>query len=289
MKIAISVTNGLVDGPGEGEELAIYEVDGDRYRLIERIKNPALTARAARGLAALAELRRRGVSAVITSEIGPRGFDVAKQWGMKIYIAEGNAEEALEKFIRGELKEAEGPTHMDHGHHRHWHYGGVSEEELELISTYLPQGGVAADLGCGPGRLCGPLAEIASKVYCVDVDADALRYVAEQGLGNAVLLNEDLTHTTIPAGEVDLVIMSNVFHDIVDRGAAVDEIERILKPGGHVVIIEHKPGAPFGPPSFVKMKPDEVRKYFNRFKEVEYRDLGHLYAIVFRKIIEKFV
>nr|KJR73188.1 MAG: methyltransferase type 11 [Thermoproteus sp. AZ2] len=283
MKIAISTTNGLVDGPGEGEELAIYEVDGGRYKLVERIKNPALSARAARGLAALAELRRRGVGAVIISEIGSRGFDVAKQWGMKIYIAEGSAEEALEKFIRGELKEAEGPTHMHHGGHGHWHYGGVSEEELELISKYLPPGGVAADLGCGPGRLCGPLGEIASKVYCVDIDADALRYVAEQGLGNAVLLNEDLTRTTIPAGEVDLVVMSNVFHDVVDKEAAVEEIKRVLRPGGYVLIIEHKPGTPFGPPSFVKTKPDEVRRFFNRFKEVEYRDLGHQYAIVFRK------
>jgi hypothetical protein len=56
-----------------------------------------------------------------------------------------------------------------------------------------------------------------------------------------------------------------------------------LKPGGYAILIEHKPGSPFGPPSFLKMSPDEVRRYFGDFKEVEYQDLGHNYALVFQK------
>jgi ubiquinone/menaquinone biosynthesis C-methylase UbiE len=77
--------------------------------------------------------------------------------------------------------------------------------------------------------------------------------------------------------------MSNVFHDLADKRAAVAEIARILKPGGYAILIEHKPGSPFGPPSFLKMSPDEVRRYFKDFKEVEYQDLGQNYALVFQK------
>jgi len=78
MKVVISETGGRVDGPGEGEELAIYEIAEGRYKLIERVENPARHARMARGAAALAEARRRGAQALVVSEIGPRGFEMAQ-------------------------------------------------------------------------------------------------------------------------------------------------------------------------------------------------------------------
>lgn len=282
MRVAISETKGRVDGPGEGEELAIYEIDGGRYKLVERMENPARYARMARGAAALAEARRRGAGAIIVAEIGPRGFEIASRWGLKIYIYEGPVEEALRKFLAGELKEASGPTHGEH-HHHEGHGLGVSEDEYVLLLKYTPKGGVAADLGCGAGRLCEVLKDIASTVYCVDIDNEALEHVRRIEAPNLVVLNEDILHTSIPGGAVDTAVLSNVFHDIVDKEAAVEEISRILKRGGHVVIIEHKPGSFFGPPSFKKISPDEVRKYFKEYREVEFVDMGHHYALVFEK------
>ncbi|MEL9991608.1 MAG: methyltransferase domain-containing protein [Thermoproteus sp.] len=283
MRVAISETKGRVDGPGEAEEIAIYDVEGGSYKLVERLENPAKYARMARGAAALAEAHRRGAQALIVSEIGPRGFEIASRWGMKIYIYEGLAEEALDLFAKGALKEATGPTHGEH-HHHGGHWRGVSEEEYALLIRYTPKGGVAADLGCGAGRLCEVLKDLASRVYCVDIDADALREVEKIGSPNLVILNEDVRRTTIPGGVVDVVVMSNVLHDLDDKNAAVREIARILRPGGYAIVIEHKPGSLFGPPSFLKMSPDDVRKHFvGGFKEVEYVDLGHNYALVFQK------
>jgi len=282
MKVVISETGGRVDGPGEGEELAIYEIAEGRYKLIERIENPARHARMARGAAALAEARRRGAQALVVSEIGPRGFEMARSWGLKIYIYDGPVEEALAKLIKGELREPEGPTHRG-GHHHGGHWRGISEDEYALLLKYTPRGGVAADLGCGVGRLCEALKDMASRVYCVDVDEEALREVEKIGAPNLSILREDVLHTSIPGGVVDVAVMSNVFHDLADKRAAVAEIARILKPGGYAILIEHKPGSPFGPPSFLKMSPDEVRRYFGDFKEVEYQDLGHNYALVFQK------
>lgn len=282
MRIAISETKGYVDGPGESEEIAIYEVGGGGYRLIERVENPAKYARMARGAAALAEARRRGAQAFIASEIGPRGLQIARNWGMKIYIFQGSSEEAVKLFAQGLLKEAAAPTHGEHGHGRMWR--GVSEDEYALIAKYLPKGGVAADLGCGAGRLCDVLKDFASRVYCIDLDEDALKEVAKIGAPNLIILKEDVLHTSIPKEAVDLAVMSNVFHDLLDKEAAVREVERILKAGGHILIIEHKPGTLFGPPSYLKMSPDEVRRYFAKMKEVEYSDLGHTYALVFEKI-----
>ncbi|MEM0092566.1 MAG: diguanylate cyclase, partial [Saccharolobus sp.] len=44
MKVAIPVTQGFVDGPGEGEEVHIYEIENNNVRLIEKYENPALNA-----------------------------------------------------------------------------------------------------------------------------------------------------------------------------------------------------------------------------------------------------
>lgn len=281
MRVAISETRGRVEGPGEGEELSIYDVSGGRYVLVEKLENPAKYAKMARGAAALAEARRRGATAIIVAEIGPRGFEIARQWGMKVFVYEGSVEEALAKLVAGELKEVSGPTHERH--HHHGYALGVSEDEYALLLKYTPKGGVAADLGCGAGRLCDVLKDIASLVYCVDIDKEALEHVKRIDAPNLVLLNEDILHTSIPGGAVDVVVLANVLHDVADKKAAVEEISRILKRGGHVVVIEHKPGSLFGPPSFMKIGPDEVKRYFKEFKEVEYDDLGHHYALVFEK------
>lgn len=115
MKIAIPVTNGKVDGPGEGLEVHIYEIKDGKASLIEKYENPALRATAARGVHMLKSALDRGINAVIVSEIGPQGVKLLKGKA-KIYLAEGlDVNEALDKLIRGELMETDRPTH-DHHH-----------------------------------------------------------------------------------------------------------------------------------------------------------------------------
>ncbi|WP_054849994.1 class I SAM-dependent methyltransferase [Vulcanisaeta sp. JCM 14467] len=122
---------------------------------------------------------------------------------------------------------------------------------------------VIADLGCGEGRYCDFFKDYASKLYCVDIDEAAIEEVRRRfgNYGNVTILNEDITHTSIPSGSVDLVFMSNVFHDVDDKEAAVKEISRILKPGGRLLIIEFKENVLFGPP--FKLSPEEVEEYFS--------------------------
>ncbi|AWR96394.1 diguanylate cyclase [Acidianus sulfidivorans JP7] len=114
MKVAIPVTNGIVDGPGEGEEVHIYEISDNKINLVEKYENPALKATAARGAHMLKSVLDRGVNAVIVAEIGPPGVRLLRG-KVKIYLGEGmREEEALEKLIKGELKETDKPTHGEH-------------------------------------------------------------------------------------------------------------------------------------------------------------------------------
>ena len=172
--------------------------------------------------------------------------------------------------------------------HHYLHHSYVSDELVDLITSNIPQNGVAADLGCGSGRFCPILLSKASRVYCVDVDEYALKmakdYVKDE---RAVFLNEDASSMSIPSGTVDVVIMVNSFHDMEDKVKVASEVGRILKQGGLAIIIESKPGlAVPGPPPWLRMKPEEVLRYFNSelFKAIEVKDLGNFNAILIRRI-----
>ncbi|BBL47482.1 MULTISPECIES: NifB/NifX family molybdenum-iron cluster-binding protein [Metallosphaera] len=117
MKVAIPVTNGMVDGPGEGLKVRIYEVDKE-VKLLEEYDNPALTAMAARGIYMLRSALDKGVTAFIVAEIGPPGVRFL-EGKAKIYLAEGKVEDVLNKLIKGELKETHEPTHGEHHSHGH--------------------------------------------------------------------------------------------------------------------------------------------------------------------------
>ncbi|QKR00877.1 diguanylate cyclase [Metallosphaera tengchongensis] len=118
MKVAVPVTNGLVDGPGEGEKVRIYEVEGMEAKLVEEYDNPALTANYARGVHMLKSALERGAKTFILVEIGPPGIRFL-QGKAKVFLAEPNtsAEEAVRMLVEGKLKETDKPTHGEHHHH----------------------------------------------------------------------------------------------------------------------------------------------------------------------------
>ncbi|GGP22454.1 SAM-dependent methyltransferase [Thermocladium modestius] len=176
---------------------------------------------------------------------------------------------------------------MFHGRHgAHW--GSFRSPELEkLIEETMNHVEAAADLGCGEGRFCGVLSRHADKVYCVDADADAIEAARGSAAGgNAVFLVEDAGRTSIPSGEVGVVLMVNSFHDMQDKRAVAREVYRILRDGGRALIIEFKPGVGgFGPPSWIRMKPGEVAEILGeaglRLERID--EVGNQNALLFRK------
>ncbi|MGC9105505.1 MAG: NifB/NifX family molybdenum-iron cluster-binding protein [Thermoprotei archaeon] len=120
MRVAVPVTNGYVDGPGEAEKVRIYELNGTEIKLVEEYPNPALTKEMARGVWMLKSGLEKGAKAFIVAEIGPPGFRLLKEAGASIYVVDPMpAEEALKLLAEGKLQEATGPTHGEHHHHHH--------------------------------------------------------------------------------------------------------------------------------------------------------------------------
>ncbi len=162
-----------------------------------------------------------------------------------------------------------------HGHSGGHKHGRKSSREVINASFFMEQWGPATgesvlDLGCGDGHLSIAAAQQTGPdgvVYAFDVDHEWLTEsetaAAEQGIDNVRWVSGDATRS-IPLERhcVDYVLMSNVLHGFVANNeltAVMQEVNRVLKPGGRLVVVEFKKAEmDYGPPVSIRLKPDEV-------------------------------
>lgn len=108
---------------------------------------------------------------------------------------------------------------------------------------------VIADVGSGPGISARMFLENGSTVYAVEPN-EAMRSAAERLLGdfpNFISCRGKAEETGLPNGSVDFAIAAQAFHWFDAEGTR-EEFVRILKPGGHIVLIwneRHLDSTPF--------------------------------------------
>jgi SAM-dependent methyltransferase len=109
-----------------------------------------------------------------------------------------------------------------------------------MLSAVLRGVGVPAcivDVGCGDGTATSIAAQRNPGHHVVGLDwsADALRRARRRGL---TLVRAALEGPGLPlaAAAADVVIMSEVIEHLVDTDAAVEEVHRVLKPGGSLLL-----------------------------------------------------
>lgn len=141
-----------------------------------------------------------------------------------------------------------------------------------LFATGLSSGMKVADLGAGAGfyaiaasKILGPQGE----VYVVDILESALSRLQSEarakGLRNIKTLRCDLEAPdacmNIPKGEVDLVIMANVLHQIKNKNNLFIEAYKLLKTGGKLLVIDwNSTASPIGPEHGSRVSEEEMKK-----------------------------
>lgn len=99
-----------------------------------------------------------------------------------------------------------------------------------------------ADLGSGEGLLSELLARSARRVIAVDNSEKMVAFGAEKakknGLKNLEFRLGNLENPPIDPGSVDVVILSQALHHAADPAAAIQSAANILRPGGHVFILD---------------------------------------------------
>lgn len=129
-------------------------------------------------------------------------------------------------------------------------------EILQLLP--LRAGDIVADIGAGTGFFALPLAQAVGaqgRVIAVDLQREMLDLLRKKltlpgAPENIVLVNGSAAATTLPDRSCDLVFIANVWHEVPDHAAALQEFRRLLKPGGSLAIVDWRPDAqhPPGPP-----------------------------------------
>jgi SAM-dependent methyltransferase len=124
---------------------------------------------------------------------------------------------------------------MDHFHWRNVQYPGY----IELMPVNYADGLTVVDYGCGPGHDLVGFSEFSkpSRLIGVDVSPTALEVsksrLALHGKSSELIkINEKDNILPLESDEVDLVHSSGVLHHAKNLELAINEIWRILKPGG---------------------------------------------------------
>lgn len=101
---------------------------------------------------------------------------------------------------------------------------------------------VWVDIGCGPGYYTLPLAEQVRKVYALDISREMLdicsSWASDKSISNIVVMESDSTDIALNSDSVDKILLVNVYHEFPSVENVVREFSRILKPGGHLFVID---------------------------------------------------
>lgn len=109
----------------------------------------------------------------------------------------------------------------------------VASRHVKFLASRVPRGGRILDVGCGRGVLLRQLADRGFEAHGFEVSESAA-----VGVDSRIQLRiaDDLCEAEYPDGHFDQVIIWHVLEHVCDPRATIDEIRRILKPGGEVVV-----------------------------------------------------
>ena len=158
----------------------------------------------------------------------------------------------------------------------------------------LKPGMTVCDLGCGNGYWSLPMAEKVApggRVLAVDIQRQMLQKLRVRA-GKASIKNiepilGDVDNPELPIGEVDLVLMVDVYHEFSHPESMLWHIRRSLKPTGVVALLEYRgedPEVPIKP--LHKMTKRQIIKEYaaNQFKLVrEYNGLPWQHLMFFAR------
>lgn len=110
-----------------------------------------------------------------------------------------------------------------------------------VIADNMNGANVIADLGCGTGELLSDLTEGGKKVIGVDSSSSMLEETRKRFLNSDTPLDlrlGELEHLPLKDKEAEVAVISLALHHLSNPEAAIAEAERILKPGGTLIIAE---------------------------------------------------
>lgn len=177
----------------------------------------------------------------------------------------------------------------------------LSKPDSLIPQFEIREGMHVLDVGAGYGSYTIPIAQMllgyphnTGHVYALEVQKELLetiqQKVTENKLTNVTCLWADIERpngTKLATASVDVVLLSHVLFQIEDKDACLTEIRRVLKPNGHVCLVEWSDSSPFLGTSTARVfAPSIARARFASHGFVFLRELSvsaHQYGMLFTK------
>lgn len=155
------------------------------------------------------------------------------------------------------------------------------EERCSLMLTTLgvKPGMTVCDMGCGNGFYSVQLAKLVGpegKIYAVDIQPKMLEFLRERAakakVKNIVPVQGELWDPKLPEGEIDLILLVDVYHEFSHPEHMLAAMRAALAPDGKAVLVEYRAedrNVPIKPEH--KMTKEQINKEWlpNGFKLVK--------------------
>jgi len=112
--------------------------------------------------------------------------------------------------------------------------------DLLALLDLIDDSWTVGDLGCGTGHVSAALAPCVRRVIAVDESGPMLAAAEERvkSFGNVELRSGTIERLPIEDETLDAAVLFLVAHFISDPARAMQEIRRVLKPGGRLLIVD---------------------------------------------------
>ena len=116
-------------------------------------------------------------------------------------------------------------------------YARVTYSSLDKMRELaaLPVKGRLLDVGGGTGRVASALRDFVDEVVIADVSMGMLKQTLRATLKPVCAFSESLP---FPSDSFERIVMVDALHHVVHQPATADEMFRVLKPGGRIIIEE---------------------------------------------------
>jgi precorrin-6B methylase 2 len=124
-----------------------------------------------------------------------------------------------------------------------------SEEDTEALLSKLDlrPGQNVADIGAGSGFYSRRMARLVApegSVFAVDVQPEMLRILGElakrDGVSNIVTVQGRDDNPYLPEGEIDWILLVDVYHELQQPEAMLERMRAALSPNGRVALVEYR-------------------------------------------------
>ena len=145
----------------------------------------------------------------------------------------------------------------------------IAEENPDgaIDAMNLKPGMTIADLGSGVGYMTLRMAKRVGptgKIYGVDLQpgmlAELEKNAKANGVSNVIPVLGEPADPKLPAGQIDMILMVDVYHEVSEPQAMIRKIRQALKADGRLILLEYRaedPSIPINPDH--KMTVEQVR------------------------------